>query len=244
VGAASYELDQFLSGGYYLATPAKRHPSFSALLPETILTVSPCIADVGPNGDNWASTTLEEQEAEASTIGVSPADLPAYLDSFDAITRRTVLPAGMRAAAEPFEVMPFGLSSFAIASELHAQINPLALLLGIGLHASLAPLLYEQRDRDINRGFGLIDRIEQNQRLSPGRILGFEPLGFHAMSFHSWICNYFPDKVSTDLGIQPAANGFIAEFSDAVRATAYIAKAKGEPAIWLPWLVVQYGQMI
>lgn len=171
----SCEFDQFISGGYYLVAPVKRHDSFSMLLPPTIVTLSSCIAEVTPLSDEWGSTALEE-------------------------------------AARPSDVV----------------------LLGIGLHTSLTPLLNEQRNRDVNHGYDLIERIGQRQRLSAGKVLGFEPLGFYAMSFHSWLCNYFPDSASRDLNIQPAANGFIRDFSDALRVTEYIGKANGEPAIWLP----------
>lgn len=184
------ELDQFISGGYYLAEPVPRPPSFSRLLPETIVSLSPCLAEVGP--------THHSDDA-----------------------------------------MPFGFSSFQNAIAAH---TPPQLLLGIVLHTSLLPSLRRQRDRDINRGYGLLERVGEHQPLAGGGIvLGFEPLGFEAMSFHSWLCNYFPDNVRRDLCIVPASNGFIEDFSDSQRVTTYIISANGEPAIWLPWLVVEYG---
>ena len=62
------------------------------------------------------------------------------------------------------------------------------------------------------------------------------------MSFHSWICSYFPESVGDkELNIKPAANGFISDFADALKITEHIRKVGGEPAIWLPWLIVQYG---
>lgn len=225
-------------------TPVKRPASFSMLLPETIVTVSPCLADVGPRcswESDWGSLTLEQQKAEAGDIGVPHERLQGYLDSIDAILKRTSLPDGMPSPDEPSQVMPFGFSSFAVASAFYERFAPPVLLVGIGLHTSLVPLLKDQRTRDINKGYGLIERIGQHQCLSPGEVLGFEPLGFEAMSFHSWICNDFPDSVDKDLKIQPAANGFISVFADALEVTEYIRKEGGEPAIWLPWLIVQYG---
>lgn len=115
-----------------------------------------------------------------------------------------------------------------------------ALLVGIGLHASLLSWVNEQLDRDINHGYGLVERVEQGLPLSPGNVLGFEPLGFEATSFHSWLCNYFPDCVKNDLNIEPSANGLLADFADAVKVTEYIRNNDCEPAIWLPWLIVQY----
>ncbi|MBL8216011.1 MAG: hypothetical protein JNK87_35135 [Bryobacterales bacterium] len=75
-----------------------------------------------------------------------------------------------------------------------------------------------------------------------GEILGFEPLGFYAMSFHSWLCGYFPEKVNKELQIRPVGNGFIADFAEAIEVADYVRGAEGEPAIWLPWLVVRYDR--
>ena len=241
---ADSEFGRFISGGYYLVRPVKRPDSFSALLPETLVTVSPCIGEVGPRcswESDWGRLTLEQQKTDATECGVPAEELPELLNSINNIVERTTLPQGLQTCQEPPQVMPFGFSSFVIASAFYEQFAPPTLLLGIGLHASLVPLLNEQRRRDINNGYGLIERIGQRQTLRPGQVLGFEPLGFEAMSFHSWICNYFPESVDKELRIKPAANGFISDFADALEVTEHIRNAGGEPAIWLPWLIVQYG---
>jgi len=91
--------------------------------------------------------------------------------------------------------MPFGFSSFAAAASHYEQLESTGLLLGL-VTQSLAPLLEAQRGKDVNGGYGLVERVGQQRRLDDsGQILGFEVLGFEGMSFHSWVCNYFPDQV-------------------------------------------------
>ena len=148
------EFDQFISGGYYFVTPVKRPDSLSALLPDTLVTVSPCIAEVGPRcswASDWGSLTLDQQKTEAADCGVLPEGLQENLNSIDAILERTSLPERLRASPEPSQVMPFGFSSFAVASAFYERFVPPTLLLGIGLHTSLIPLLNDQRRRDINK---------------------------------------------------------------------------------------------
>ena len=220
------EFGEFISGGYDrydLVRPEKRPDSFSALLPEMLMSVSPCIAEVGPRclwESDWGRLSLEAVELSDASI--------------DAIVERTALPERVDTASEPAHVMPFGFSSFAIASAFHEQMTAPTLLVGIGLHSSLLPSLEAQRSQDVNNGYGLMERIEQRQTLRQGEILGFEPLGFYAMSFHSWLCGYFPEKVNKELQIRPVGNGFIADFAEAIEVTDYVRKADGEPAIWLP----------
>lgn len=215
------DFGDFISGGYYLVKPLESH-SFP-LMPEPLVTVSSCITEVGP-GWFWGPGT----------------DRPAhgFSNSIDAEVAQTVLPEGVRIAKQD---APFGFCSFVSASVYHARLTPPTILVGIGLHKSLTRLIEVQRSRDIGYGNGLVQRMARRRRLRAGRVLGYEPLGFEAISFHSWVCNWFPERVEKDLGIRPAANGFLSSFADARRVNQYVRREGGEPSIWLPWLVVQYG---
>src|SRR5436309_7820710 len=53
-------------------------------------------------------------------------------------------------------------------------------------------------------------------------------------------CNDVPDDAHNRFGIRPNDQGFINEFEDAVRVVEYMKETGAEPAIWEPWLVVQY----
>jgi hypothetical protein len=168
-------------------------------------------------------------------------DLQEERYPIDAAIRQTALPVHVQLHSEPKQVMPFGFSSFAVAFAYYEQFGPPLQLLGIGLHGTLLSSLEQQRGEDVNQGYGLIERIGQGRRIRPGSILGFEPLGFQAMSFHSWLCSLSQDKVSEVLGIRPATNGFISNLADALKVAQYLQAAGAEPAIWLPWLVVRYS---
>ena len=62
------------------------------------------------------------------------------------------------------------------------------------------------------------------------KVLGYEPLGFEAMSFHSTLC----------CGMTKG-DPLKAEFDEALRVVNSVRDGKlAEPGIWLPWLVVQY----
>ena len=114
-------------------------------------------------------------------------------------------------------------------------------VVGIGLHISRLSSFRNQLDQDINHGYGLLERIEENTMLAAGgHVLGFEPLGYEGTHFHSWLCNDVPDDAHNRFGIRPNDQGFINEFEDAVRVVEYMKETGAEPAIWEPWLVVQY----
>ncbi|MBL8216010.1 MAG: hypothetical protein JNK87_35130 [Bryobacterales bacterium] len=87
------EFGEFISGGYDrydLVRPEKRPDSFSALLPEMLMSVSPCIAEVGPRclwESDWGRLSLEAVELSDASI--------------DAIVERTALPEGVDTASEP-----------------------------------------------------------------------------------------------------------------------------------------------
>ncbi|MBY0373112.1 MAG: hypothetical protein K2Q23_03910 [Bryobacteraceae bacterium] len=215
------DFGDFISGGYFLVKPLESH-SFP-LMPEPLVSVSSCITEVGPSGfwtPEWHRRTRE------------------FSNPIDAQVAATVLPEGVRMAKQD---APFGFCSFVSASAYYAHFTPPTILVGIGLHKSLTRLIEVQRSRDIGYGIGLVQRMARRRRLRAGRVLGYEPLGFEGMKFHSWVCNWFPESVGKDLGIRPAANGFLSSFADARRVNQYIRRGRAEPAIWLPWLVVQYG---
>jgi len=93
----------------------------------------------------------------------------------------------------------------------------------------------------MNRGYGLIERIEARHSLAGGgKALGYEPLGYEATMFHSWLCHNIPVEAHSRFGIRPNGAGFIESLADAVRVTEDMKATGAEPAIWEPWLVVQY----
>jgi hypothetical protein len=69
-------------------------------------------------------------------------------------------------------------------------------VVGIGLKTSFIASFESQLHKDVNTGLGLVELV--NARLAlveGGTALGFEPLGFEASKFHSWLCHYAPEEV-------------------------------------------------
>jgi hypothetical protein len=114
-------------------------------------------------------------------------------------------------------------------------------LVGIGLDRSLLSSLYGQRDDNVNRGYGLFERVDANVDLEAGgEPLGYEILGFYATKFHSWLCHNSPVEARDQFGVKPNQHGFIDSLADAVRVTEYMKATGAETAVWEPWLVVRY----
>lgn len=80
------------------------------------------------------------------------------------------------------------------------------------------------------------DSLEQG-----GSELGFEPLVAEYGLGCSWLCNGIDRDAADKLGIQTNANGLLDSLHDAERVVAYInEEGRGEPGVWLPWLLVRY----
>jgi len=57
---------------------------------------------------------------------------------------------------------------------------------------------------------------------SSGEVLGFEPLGFEATKFHSWLCHNSPVDAFEKFGIGTNSKGFIDKFDDALHVTQHL----------------------
>src|SRR5438128_129984 len=73
------ETPGFVSGGYYIARPSRRAPYMSAdLIPEVVLSASPCICHFFPDdwAIDWTFAGAEERAEDAAAFGIPSADLP------------------------------------------------------------------------------------------------------------------------------------------------------------------------
>ncbi len=114
-------------------------------------------------------------------------------------------------------------------------------MVGIGLHQSLFESFESQLTKDVNQGLGLLELVKERQPPADGgNAVGFEPLGFEATKFHSWLCHYAPDEVYKRFGIRPNQLGLIETLKDARQVNEYLLQTGAEPAIWEPWLVLDY----
>jgi hypothetical protein len=116
-----------------------------------------------------------------------------------------------------------------------------ARVIGIALHKSLLASFEVQLKKDVNEGFGLVELVRAMlPPVAGGKPLGFELLGFSGTKFHSWLCHYAPKEVDERLGIRPNQFGLIDGLEDARRVNDYLLETGAEPAIWAPWLLLDY----
>jgi len=227
----SVDLSGFICGGYFLSKRIPRPRDVSDPVPDSIITVSECFTDIAPNiwADQGYNYDDKERAAEALKFGIPSAAVPALVNLFT------------RAVEAHHLHNAFPTLSVAQEFYRHCPDKKLVALLGIGLEPSLVPSLHAQLPDDPNRGYSLVERVDAKLRLElGGEVLGYEPLGFEATKFHSWLCHNAPADVYDQFGIRPNSFGFIDSFDDAVRVTRNLKETGAETAIWEPWLIVQY----
>lgn len=229
----TYPSSEYMSGGYYIVKTVVRPADLSNLLPAELLTISACFTDVMRDivqlqWDRYEDVS-ESIAEESSAFGIHTsqiADLVSWAKSQN----------------NPNYIV---FTDVQPALELHGRFvrSPAAHVIGIGLHTSLLASFENQLTKDVNKGFGLAELVtEKHQLAEGGSQLGFEPIGFEGTNFHSWLCHYAPDEVNTRFGIRPNRLGLIDKFEDARRVNEFLLETGAEPAIWEPWLLVDYTQ--
>jgi hypothetical protein len=223
---------EHISGGYFISKPIRRPNGAFSLLPEAFLTASACFADIAPDlwAVDWESYPKKEVAEEAAKFGI-PAHLTGELVQW--VSAQMV--GGLH---------PNAFLTLLIAREFVQRFvtDNGVQILGIGLHTSLLPSFYGQLAKDMNRGYGLVDRVDRKDLLADGgSLLGYEPLGYEAVHFHSWLCHSAPDEAEKLFGVRPNQNGLISNLEDAVQITENLVRTGAEPAIWEPWLLVNYS---
>lgn len=222
---------EYLSGGYYVVKAVARPADLSNLLPEQLLTMSSCFTGIVSDivrlqWDDYANVR-EAIADEAREFGIPKVKIPDLITWAKAQHNTNYLVYS--------EVQP--------AMELRRRFvgDASTHVLGIGLHESLHNSFESQLGKDANRGFSLLELVnEKRPPAAGGRALGFEPLGFYGTSFHSWLCHYAPDKVHKRFGICPNDLGLIDTLDEARKVTDFLVETGAEPAIWEPWLLLDY----
>jgi hypothetical protein len=221
----------FLSGGYFVTKRIGRPQYVSDLLPNSILTLSTCFTDIAP--DVWTDKEYknddEERIEEALKFGIPREAVPTVVDQFTKAVESNHI-------ANLFPTLSSAEEFFRHCAD------EAVVLVGIGLDSSRVSSFKAQLADDCNHGYGLIERVDANIPIvGGGEVLGYEPLGFSGTKFHSWLCLNAPADAYKMFGVRPNGAGFIDSFDDAVRVTQNLKKTGAEPAIWEPWLVVQYA---
>jgi hypothetical protein len=223
---------EYISGGYFISKPIRRPDGPFSLLPEAFITASNCFADIAPDlwAVDWEGWPQKEVAEEAAKFGI-----PAHLTEEMVKWVSAQMVGGLH---------PNAFLSLPIAKEFVQRFvsDNEVQIIGIGLHTSLLSSFYGQLEKDMNRGYGLVDRVDRKELLADGGSpLGYEPLGYEAVHFHSWLCHYAPDETEKLFGIRPNENGLISRLDDAIKITENLVRTGAEPAIWEPWLLVNYS---
>lgn len=217
---------EFISGGYFIVTRAKRPDYLSLRVPQTFVTLSSCLTCVAPDlwAVDWEDYGQQEREEEAAKFGIPPSGITELVEW-----------------TTPRMDFPIGFSSIEDAQGFRRLSSDNAVIVvGIGLHDSLIASFKRQLEKESNKGLGLLERLERRETLRRGGVeLGFEPLGFNAMHFHSWLCNYAPEEIEEPLAVRMNENDLFGSLADGIRVTNFV-REHGEQAIWEPWLVVEY----
>jgi hypothetical protein len=227
----TYSSSEYVSGGYYIVKAISRPTDLSPPVPDGLLTMSACFTDVMRDIVQLQWDRYEEvKEAiaeESRAFGIDSSQIPELVTWAKSQHNTNYL---VFTHLEP-------------ALELHDRFvhDSSALVIGIGLHASLLASFEAQLTKDVNKGLGLAELIIEKRSLAEGgHELGFEPLGFEATKFHSWLCHNAPVEVNSRFGIRPNQLGLIDKFEDACRANEYLLATGAEPPIWEPWLLLDY----
>lgn len=225
-----YSPDDFICGGYFLVKPIARPKDISEHLPATLLTLSNCFTEIAP--DDWAISGYDYDDAERAT---EAAEFGIPADAVPRLVRLLSEKIGSQ-HSNAFPSLPVAEAFYRECTDKRQVV-----LLGIGLNRTLLPSLYAQRNDDVNRGYGLLERVELQMPLDPGgKPLGFELLGFEGTKFHSWLCHNAPLEAFEKFGVLPNSAGFIDSLNDAIRINEHLKSTGAEPGIWEPWLVVRY----
>jgi hypothetical protein len=224
-------MNDYVSGGYYVVKAIPRPSDLSDILPSNLLTMSNCFTSVVCDiiqlqWDNYENVK-EAIANEAKEFAIPQSQIPELV---------TWAKAQHNTNYHVFTEVEAAL-------ELRGRFvtDTSAHVIGIGLHKSLFESFESQLSKDVNKGLGLVELVNEKRLLAEGgTLLGFEPLGFEATKFHSWLCHYAPNEMYKRFDIRPNQFGLIDKLEDARRVNEYLLQTGAEPAIWEPWSLLDY----
>ena len=230
-------MSSFVSAGYFLVRPCPRpqwaHAS-QVILPETIVTLSPCLTDVVPNlWPSPAAPACRPDSAALARMGISEANADA-LEAW----------MSTRSDAHPTE-WPIPLTSLSELREVVGFLDRDENLWLVG--AALPDDRVDDFFSDHDRAGGASERCHALRRaLSPdrsGEVLGFEVLGNGSTECHSVVCTGSEVQLHDALGVSFNAHGLIDSYEEAKRAAAWMSEdGHGEPVVYFPWQVTVYAR--
>ncbi len=236
------DLSQFVAGGYFITKPIDRPEYLSnssgPSLPERFFSLSQCLTDFLPGP--WVWENWDKRVDRAKAVGKWGIDTGRTTEVIEWVQSKYV--SGEMGRIHVFCNLntPRGFLKY-----FDVPTNDL-ILIGIALHRSDSTRFMESE----KPGHGIVssgefEMISRGHTVNTGGIpLGFEPLVLDGWGlFHSWLCNSLQETAFEQKGIHPNAHGFLDKLEDARWVTDYVNEdpyIRGEPGLWLPWLVMTY----
>jgi hypothetical protein len=139
----------------------------------------------------------------------------------------------------------FGQAAYAVR---HVPPNPrTAHVLSMSVPASWAPELATMIEKWIgDLPHPIQMNLAQPTAALPGRICGFEVLGFESGRFHSWLCYRLDARALGTLGIRPGDTGLLTTLNDALQVTEMANSNRGAhdgtpvEVTWFPSLITEH----
>ena len=230
-----------VSGGYRLVRPFRPDAAWAPprLAGEPVLTVSSCLAPVGPG--TWALSWGGDADpaAEAVALGL----VPDAVSSAVAWTEAAMLAGGW---GWPEVCLSLDAARSFVAACVPSPPADLRLV-GIGLPEDLVAACRSDHPLPTDRGVGataLDELVHRADPLAPGGTpLGYEVLGEElGGTFHSWWCHRLVAELEDELNFAVGPDGLIGDLATARAAASAVdgPPPRGEPVPWRPWLLVDY----
>ena len=234
----------FVSAGFFVTRSVLRPDySDSSLLPDRIVSVSPCITKFLPDTWclEWTGDTDTERYEAAEFFGLDEHELLTLISE--------TTPAFDSQFGWPNVNWALDSARSLITLILHRM--PDIRILELGLHDDFVNTFCRDAEPEQHEGYapvgrqGIHEMILQRREISgSGTPIGFEPLLSDGMISCSWLCNGLESVVAERLHIRPNSNGLIDTFDDAAMAVSEIARddVGAEPGLWIPWLIVEHNR--
>lgn len=197
---------KLIAGGFYLAQSPLR-PTWlkDSLLPQRLITLSPCLASLFPDewALEWTSCTEDERRESARALGIGSEQLPSVIRHVTSAFQTNALDwsrlwSSRKAAREAVE---------------HLQLDPdNLLLLELGVpEEHIDELLAVLKPGPSHGECGFYNALRSRIPVSTeGVSIGWKLQGVESGGhFHSWLCNSLHETGFERLGIKPEQGGLL-----------------------------------
>ncbi len=227
---------EYISAGFYFTAPIPR-PDWAhgsrALLPDRIVTLSPCLATIVPT--HWPSPAIPPV----------PLDLDALarmgIDSERAKEIEVLVSSECAADATRW---PWRLPTLAAARAFGSRFVPRdgdSILVGVELPADCMDAFFEgsREARTVSERSKVL--AERRSVEDSGELLGYEVLGDGLYAHHSIICTGGEVDLARDLGIVANNYGLLATLAEARRASDWASvDDHAKPFDYFPWRMTRH----